>query len=90
MFVINAIKHFQSLHTSDELYACNWQGMPSDKISLELLQMFDETLPYFDIPCGVEFMKSIKFAISRSQKPLILMAMKFSALALPTFSRVSF
>lgn len=93
-FILFAIQIFrliyQSLNISDELYSCNWQGKPIDKVSLELSQMFDETLPRYDFPSDVNFMKNIKFAISRSQKPLVLMAMKFSALALPTFSRVSF
>lgn len=42
-----------------------------------------------DCPCGVDFLRTLRFSICRSQKPLMLKAMKFSALALPTFSRVS-
>lgn len=41
-----------------------------------------------DCPSDVHFMKNLKFAIARSQIPLMLRAMKFSALAMLTFSRV--
>lgn len=78
----------QSLEVSDKFYSCNWQGKSDDEFTLKLAQMFGEQIPLHDFPTGIQFMKCLKFSISRSQIPLVLMAMKFSALALPTFTRV--
>lgn len=75
----------QSVHTADSLYSCDWQGKSND----ENYDRQRVKATRFDFPCDVDVMKSIKFTIKRAQKPLILMAMKFSALALSTFTRVS-
>lgn len=75
----------QSVYTADELYSCDWQGKSSD----EKYGRQHAKPTRFDFPCDVDVMKSIKFTIKRAQKPLVLMAMKFSALALHTFTRVS-
>lgn len=63
--------------------------MPKDKEPTKQLSLTDDQTPLFDCPCGVDFMKNIRFAIRRAQKPLVLRAMKFSILALSSFTRVS-
>lgn len=88
-FVFSSVLIFfwaaQSVQTADALYSCDWQGKSND-VNYSRQRMRPAR---FDFPCDVEVMKSIKFTIKRAQKPLILMAMKFSALALNTFTRVS-
>ncbi|XP_055313212.1 odorant receptor 13a [Sitodiplosis mosellana] len=76
-----------SVQTADSLYSCDWQGKSSDENSDRYGKQYAKPTR-FDFPCGVEVMKSIKFTIKRAQKPLTLMAMKFSALALHTFTRI--
>lgn len=68
-------------------YSCNWQGKPTLIYEKYIDPMHRKHL--VDCPSDVHFMKNLKFAIARSQIPLMLRAMKFSALAMLTFSRVS-
>lgn len=87
-------KHTQSEETANLLYSCDWQGKTSDEKNYggrdHAVVMKPKSKPArFDFPCDVEAMRIIKFIIKRSQKPLILMALKFSSLSLNTFSRVS-
>lgn len=75
----------QSVETADTLYSCDWQGKSNDE---NYKRGHARKPARFDFPCDVDVMKIIKFIIKRAQKPLILTAMKFSALALNTFTRV--
>lgn len=85
----------QSEETANLLYSCDWQGKTSDEKNYgggrdHAVVVKPKPKPArFDFPCDVEAMRIIKFIIKRAQKPLILMAMKFSSLSLNTFSRVS-
>lgn len=77
----------QSLYTAISLYSCNWQGKSVDKNCIDNRCPANHVL--IDCPCDVRFVKNLTFAIKRSHKPLVLRAMKFSALALSSFTRVS-
>lgn len=77
----------QSTTTAISLYSCNWQGKSIDKSSGDIGPQMKQML--IDCPSDVRFVRNLTFAIKRSQKPLMLRAMKFSALALSTFTRVS-
>lgn len=80
----------QSEETANMMYFCDWQGKSHDEKSYGgWLRAAKPKPARFDFPCDVESMRIIKFIIKRSQKPLVLMAMKFSSLSLNTFSRVS-
>lgn len=82
----------QSEETANLLYSCDWQGRSNDEKNYggrDHAMVVKPKPARFDFPCDVEAMRIIKFIIKRSQKPLILMAMKFSSLSLNTFSRVS-
>lgn len=78
----------QSLYTAISLYSCNWQGKSVDKDRIDSRCPANHVL--IDCPCDVRFVKNLTFAIKRSHKPLVLRAMKFSALALSSFTRVSY
>lgn len=78
----------QSSNTADIFYSCNWQGAPTSIYETYIEPTTERHL--VDCPSDKLFMKNLQFAIMRSQKPLILRAMKFSTLALNAFTRVSF